>query len=104
MNSIRNHFNTEFSIYRISSSIDVNNFEYETEVLYTKDKGYIEPLSGNERYISDKWQALTTYRLFCPVIDITESDEIEIGSEKYNIDLIQNMRNNHLEIYLIGKK
>lgn len=101
---IEKHYNQFFEVYRVSSSIDSNNFEIETQVVNSSGFGYLEPLSGNEIYISDKFQSRTTHRLFCPVISVTEKDSIYIGLDKYNIDLIQNLRNNHLEIIMILRK
>ena len=101
---IDKHYNIGFNIYRVSSSIDANNFEIETQSLNLSNMGYIEPLSGNERYMSDKKEAYTTHRLFCKILDVVESDEIHVGSDTYDIDLIQNFRENHLELILILRK
>lgn len=66
-------------------------------------KGYLEPLSGNERYFNDKKEAYTTNRLFSDVIDVTEKDTIEISGNRYDIDSIGNQDNDHLEIILIRR-
>lgn len=101
---INDYYTTTFSIYRVSSSVDVNNFLIETMSLFSTSKGFFEPLSGNERYLSDRKQLHTTHRLFSPVINATEKDEIHMGSNTYDIDLIQNFQNNHLEYILIERK
>lgn len=105
MNIISRHYNQFFEVYTTSSSVDANNFEIESMVVTASGFGYFEPLDGNERYISDKYQSYTTHRLFCqPTVCVTEKDEIRISSTSYNIDLVQNLRNNHLELILILRK
>jgi hypothetical protein len=101
---IDKHFNTAFDIYRVSSSVDENNFDIQSDILYSTGKGFFEPLSGNERVINQKYESFTTHRLFTSIINITESDTLYIDSCAYNIDLIQNYQNDHLEIILIRKK
>ena len=101
---IEHNYTTTYSVYRVSSSVDINNFEPESLELYSTKKGLLEPLAGNERYMSDRREAYTTHRLFTGIVSVTESDEIHIGSYVYDIDLIQNFRNNHLELILILRK
>jgi hypothetical protein len=101
---IEKYYNNFFEVYRVSSSINENNFEIENRIVNSSAFGYLEPLSGTEKYISEKKQAYTTHRLFCPIIDIIEKDEIHIGSNIYDIDLIQNQHNNHNEIILLLRK
>ena len=100
----KKYFTTDFQIYRPSGSIDANNFEIETDVLYLSNKGFFEPLTGAEIYTNDKYEARTTHRLFTYILDIVEKDVITIGSNTYNIDLVQNFLNDHLEIILILRK
>lgn len=99
MNS--NRFTTNFDVYRLSSSVDANNFEIETEVLNLSSKGFLDPLTGAEVFLNDKEEVRTTTRLFTPIMDIVEKDVIKIGSYSYDIDLIQNFYNDHLEITMI---
>lgn len=101
---IQKHYNQFFEVYRVSSSIDSNNFEIETSAVASSGFGYLEPLYGNEVYTSDKYQSKTTHRLFCEPMDIKEKDEIKISTNVYNIDVIQNYRNHHLELVLILRK
>lgn len=103
---ITDFYTTDFSIYRVSSSIDVNNQEIETNEFHLSSSGRFEPLSGVERYFSDRKEAYTTHRIFCDVLDIVEKDTLQIDGVDYGIDavLIQTDRTNenHLEISLIG--
>ena len=101
---ISDYFTTSFTTNRVSSSVDENNFDIQTDVTNLTSKGFFEPLTGRERIYNDKYEATTTHRLFTPVLDIVESDTIIINTLSYNVDLIQNYMDRHLEIYLIQRK
>ena len=105
---IQDYYTTSFESYRVSSSVDANNFEIETDVINLSGSGRFEPLSGAERYFSDKKEAYTTHRLFCEVLDIVEKDTIKINSLDYDIDAVSSQEDaslqHHLEIILIGKQ
>lgn len=101
---ISDYYTQNFTVTRISSSIDSDNFDIQSPVVYYSGKGSLEPLNGNERVFNDKYESYSTHRLFCPIINILESDSITVESRNYYIDLIQNFRNHHLEIILIERK
>ena len=100
---IADHYTTTFQTYRLSGSVDANNFEIETEVLNLTDKGFFEPLTGAQITVNDKTEERTTHRLFTEILDISGSDEIRVASIPYNIDLIQDFNGDHLEITLIRR-
>lgn len=94
-----------FDVIRLSSSVDENNFEIESEVTNSSDnKCYLEPLTGQERYYNDRKELYTTHRIFTDMVDVTEKDVLQISGSSYDIDLIQNFDNNHLELILIARK
>ena len=100
---IKDYYKIPFLTYRVSASIDTNNAPAETNSLYISSFGYLDPLSGTERYLSERVHEYANYRLFTSVIDITESDTIVINGINYDIDFIANLNNDHLEIILIQR-
>ena len=59
----------------------------------------IRPLAGDERFVGGKTTVIASHRVYCPVIDITEADRIEIEGVDYNITLVHRpSESNHLEL------
>ena len=55
---------------------------------------------GNKQPFMGQQGAETTHKLFTQVIAITERNVIEIDGVRYAITLVDNMYDDHLEIYL----
>jgi len=67
----------------------------------------IEALSGTERSMRGSTGVYVTHRMFClpPAdVEIAESDEIEIGSTRYEIMFVDNLQGHHLEIELAERR
>ena len=59
----------------------------------------IRPLAGNERFLGGKVTLIASHRVYCPVIDVTEADRIEIDDVTYIIELVNRpSESEHLEL------
>jgi len=96
-------YNTTFQTFRLSGSLDENNFLIETKVLYLTEKCFFYPLTGGEIVVNDKTEERTENAMNTEIIDIIASDEVRIDNVPYNIDLIRNYSNDHLETTLIKR-
>jgi len=97
---ISDYYKTNFKVLRTIKTVDSNNFEIESDALILSGLGYFEQLKSEERYVNYKKQIEVGYRLFTDIIDVKESDKVEINSVMYEIDSLIIYNSHHLEIYL----
>lgn len=100
---IENMYTDPFEVWRTGVSQDGGGAVTRTPSLHLSGAGRLEPVAGNERLYSQKMEAYSTHRLYCPLMDIVETDLIRVNGSDYQVFLIERYDKGnqpHLEIFL----
>ncbi|MCP4650305.1 MAG: hypothetical protein GY853_09550 [PVC group bacterium] len=106
---ISDFYNIAFSVYSVAQPQDDGGAIVLTESLKLSDvPGKLDLLSGSEVIYNEKKELEANYRLFCDEISVVETDVIEIGSNTYDIYVVDDTTlrgdNPHLEITLLLRR
>lgn len=100
---INDYYTTTYSVYTNSGSIDANGDYSETGSLSLTGKCKLTPVSGqNYIHATDKGEVTADFRIYMPVVNIDEEDNIVINDSLYQILFIANRLNHHLEIDVVN--